>query len=352
MGEAGRRRKATQADVARLAGVSPSVVSTVLNGSAARGNVRVGDETRRRVVAAMTELGYVPNVAARRLATGSNHIIGVFSYEPTFPVKSLDFYQQFLVGIEEEAEQRGYNLLLFSATKNAEGSRSIYANGSNALNLADGAILLGPHEDTAELARLANEDYPFVLVGRREVRDIPLTWVGADYLGGTATVVERLVRLGHRRIAYVRSVRDHESLADRQRGFQQGCHGAGLAAAATPIVTTPQDDDTGDIALDLMVTGTTAIVAESPVIAHSLWREAVRRGHSVPEDLSLVGLGGATPPEGGGRLASLETPRIQMGRAAVSLLLEMLADPSRRPESTVLACTFDAGESVGPPSRH
>src|SRR5690606_40820018 len=58
------------------------------------------------------------------------------------------------------------------------------------------------------------------------------------------------------RIAYVRSVRDHESLADRQRGFQQGCHGAGLAAAATPIVTTPQDDDTGDIALDLMVTGT------------------------------------------------------------------------------------------------
>lgn len=350
MAGSAKRRKATQADVARHAGVSPSVVSTVLNGSGARGNVRVGAATRQRVEAAMAELGYVPNVAARRLATGSNHLIGVFSYEPTFPVKSLDFYQQFLVGIEEEAERQGYNLLLFSAAKSADGARSIYAHGSNALDLADGAILLGPHEDAAELRRLAGEDYPFVLIGRREVRDVPLTWVAADYVGGTAHVVDQLTQLGHRRIAYVRSVRDHESLADRQRGFQQGCQAAGLAAAATPVVTTPEDDRTGSIAPDLVAGGTTAIVAESPVIAHSLWREAELSGISVPDELSLVGLGGAVTPEGGGVLASLETPRMAMGRAAVALLLEMLAHPERRPDSTVVTCTFEPGASVAPPA--
>jgi len=63
------------------------------------------------------ELGYVPNIAARNLARGRNHILGIFSYESVFPLESMNFYHEFLVGIEEAAEQAGYNLLMFSAAK-------------------------------------------------------------------------------------------------------------------------------------------------------------------------------------------------------------------------------------------
>src|SRR5262245_13604747 len=99
----------TQRDIARLAGVSQTTVSLILNGIP---SVRVSDETRERVLRAIQDTGYVADPLARRLQRQNNQILGVFTYEPVFPSGTADFYHPFLVGIEEAAERFGYDLLL------------------------------------------------------------------------------------------------------------------------------------------------------------------------------------------------------------------------------------------------
>ncbi len=110
------RHRPTQSDVAKLAGVSVSIVSAVIN-DRQYGNIRISDGTRARVRDAVRELGYAPNLAARGLAGGTNHLIGVFTFQRIFPLTKEDFFYEFLVGIEEAAEHEGYNLLLLTAAK-------------------------------------------------------------------------------------------------------------------------------------------------------------------------------------------------------------------------------------------
>jgi len=119
-------------DVALLAGVSTATVSAVVTNNVGT-NIRVGAETQQRVWAAVAQLGYVANPAARMLAGGKNCILGIFTYEPLFPFLYNDFFYPFLVGIEQEAESQGYHLLLFTNVTNQNGQRSIYHNDTNLL---------------------------------------------------------------------------------------------------------------------------------------------------------------------------------------------------------------------------
>ncbi len=191
----------TQRDIARLAKVSQTTVSLVLNNRTAA-SARIPAETRDRVLKVIRETGYVADPLARRLLQQRNQILGVFTYEPVFPSASADFYHPFLSGIEESAEELGCDLLLFTSAPVTDGRRLVF-HDNNRLRIADGSLLLGRRIPAEELSRLVAEQYPFVSVGRRDnpvLRDgTPATvpYVGADYTTATATVTERAFQLGH-----------------------------------------------------------------------------------------------------------------------------------------------------------
>src|SRR3954462_13786298 len=134
----GAVKRPTQADIARLAGVSQATVSLVLNERDA--SIRISPATRERVLTVMREWGYVANASARSLAGGRNKIIGVYTFEPVFPTTSVDFYFPFLLGMEQAAAELGHDLLLFTS---AGGTRQIFRDGATRLTLADGALLIG-----------------------------------------------------------------------------------------------------------------------------------------------------------------------------------------------------------------
>ena len=339
------QRKPTQSDVAALAGVSPAIVSAVVNARPA-GNIRVSEATRERVRQAVRELGYVPNIAARNLARGRNHILGIFSYESVFPLESMNFYHEFLVGIEEAAEQAGYNLLMFSAAKTAGGGRSVYSDGGNSLQLADGSVLVGTHERPDEIATLAQEQYPFVIIGRRAFPGAEVSYAAGDYAGGTRDAVKALTRLGHQKIAMVRGVGEHESVVDRRAGFAQARRR--VAAANSPVRTLEDDRRAGRILTELVEAGVTAIIAESTEISQVLRRAARRQGIGIPRRLSLLDLGGkamADEPQ----ISTLVIPRREMGRTAVQLLLKLLDDPTAGPLQSTIPCQLKLTDSIGPP---
>ena len=343
-----QRRRPTQVDIARAAGVSQATVSLVISGGKSGG--QVADHTRQAVLDAAARLGYTVNAAARSLKGGRNKMLGLYTFEPVFPVDQRDFYFPFLLGVEEATAEVGYDLLLFSSV--TSGERRIYSGGINRLKIADGCVLLGRHIDRAVLADLVREDFPFVFIGRREVPGVELSYVAPDYVGATRAMVRRLTGLGHRRFTYLRPADHQEPTRDREAGFRAGLADAGLPDQ--PVHEMPDADaELAALLGQWLADGVTALLVEpsedDQAIA-ALDRVAADAGVRIPEDLSVALLGDPVPtrPGPGRDWTRFTLPREDMGRSAVSLLLELL-DADTGPRQLSVACTPVDGDSVGGP---
>ena len=333
-------KRLTQRDIARLAGVSQATVSLVLNG-AASAEGRIPQETRERVNKVIRETGYVADPVARRMAKGLNRILGVFTYEPAFPSEQADFFGPFLFGIEEAAQQMGYDLLLLTGSANS-GQRKIFSE-NNRLRLADGCLVLGRQFDHDELARLVGGDYPFVAVGRRDDAGGPVPYVGGDYATATAALVQRARDLGHTRIAYVGPAQGAESTVDRWIGFNSAIVGmdfvAHVPAAAQPSEAT----------LDTLIASKASVVFFIELAdAIKVEQLARQRGMSIPDDLSIVVLGNHIRAEQTGtRFTSFSIPREAMGHGAARMLVHRV-ETQEPVQQILLPCEPVAGETLGP----
>ena len=341
------RRQPTQIDLARHAGVSQATVSQVVNETPER-PARLTPETRQRVLDAIADLGYRANPAARSLKGKQNRLLGLYAFEPVFPVDQRDFYFPFLLGVEEEVARQGYDLVLFSSAV-AGARRPIFVEGVNRLRLADGAVLLGRHMSREDLAELVEEDFPFVFIGRRELGSTPLSYVGADYVTATCRFVGRFAELGHRRIAFLRQPGDSEPTADRESGYLQGLAAAGLG---DPI-THEGAFTTADLRalLDAGVTALLAEPTEDDRIAADVEAAAAELGVTIPEDLSVGLLGDPTWSLSANDWTRFAVPRPEMGRRAVRLLIELLEHGHDIARQDLVACDYIAGETLSRPPR-
>ena len=187
-----KSKRPTQADVAQRAGVSRGTVSLVLNQT--EGRVPISQETRERVLAAAKALGYSPNPVAQMLARGRNYIISFFTFDDAFPYAPADFYNPYLAGVEREAGAQGYNVLLFTRNQ-AKTSHQIYQDWLNSLLLADGVILTGTYPDSTVLRQLANEKYPFVLLGTCDIPNNELDSIESDHEPASYEAARHLLEL-------------------------------------------------------------------------------------------------------------------------------------------------------------
>jgi DNA-binding LacI/PurR family transcriptional regulator len=353
------RHRFTQADVAAMAGVSQSTVSFVLNGNAPVG-VRISEETRSRVLDAIRITGYSANPLAQRLAGGRNQILGVFTYETTFPRGGYDFYGGFLNGIEHAAEKLGVDMLLFTSARVIDGTRRLSRDGWQRLGIADGCLLLGQQEDRGELQHLLDTNYPFVFIGKRESEGRMLPYVGADYVAATARQVDRLVDLGHRRIGYAGPQSTDQPTLDRVEGYRQAMRRHGLSLRFIDV------HDVADAAVEIVDQRVSAILVAPENSPEELADELEKGGLRMPEDVSMLLLG--QPLHGrmrGRRWSGFVVPREEMGARAVVLLSRIVDQEStairttdhRRPHPPVLddadyhqivPCPDVEGESLAP----
>jgi DNA-binding LacI/PurR family transcriptional regulator len=336
-----RTGRLTQRDIARIAGVSQATVSLVLNGDRATA-LRIPEETRERVNRAIRETGYVADPIARRMSKGLNRIIGVFTYEPAFPSETADFFAPLLFGIEDRAQALGYDLLLLTGAPAIAGRRQIF-HENNRLRLADGCLLLGREFDRDELQRLVEGDYPFVAVGRRDAFERPVPYVGADYVSATAELV-RLVRAsGHTRLGYVGPSTGAESSRDRWLGFSDG-----LGEAQLVLHIAEPGGPAEDVLDRAIASGATALFLAELADAVDVHAAALRRGLSVPRDLSLIVLGShARAAASGVQFTTYAVPREEMARRATAMLVERIETGSAG-DQVLMACTPVPGETLGP----
>lgn len=336
------RRRLTQNDIAKLAGVSQATVSLVLNG-APTALARIPAETRERVQQVIRTTGYVADPIARRMAKGLNRILGVFTYEPAFPSAQADFFTPFLLGIEEEAQLQNYDLLLLTSA-GVGSDRKIFSE-NNRLRIADGCLILGREFDREELARLVAEDYPFVAIGRREDAGGPVPYVGGDYAAGTRALVEKAAALGHSKLAYVGPQGPAESIADRWLGFEAAL---GLTKTELAVHIDTVNRPAADILDAIRSSGATAaffIELADAVRVETLARE---RGISIPGDCSMIVLGSHIRASRSPlRFTSYDIPREEMGRRATAMLVNRI-ETGGIGDQILLPCDPVEGETLGP----
>lgn len=335
-------KRPSQRDIAQRANVSQTAVSMVLNGKTAEHGI--SKETEEKVLAAITELGYVPNISARSLRTGRNGLIGVHTFENLFPTSQHSYYFEFMVGVEEKAIELGQDLVLLTSAHQHEGDQSIYRAGNNRLRLTDGAVILGFNQDSDELSRLAEEGFPFVFIGRREKVSSLMPYVTVDYAAAMASVVTEITAHGHRRVAYLGLDARLEPRVERLDSFHLQAAEADLEICDESMAA--PGDLTSEWFARIREAGVTVVLVESSGALREVAALAAAAGVSIPRDLSLVCLDTPGASNDEHDWTHIVIPRREMGGRAVSLLLELLNGQSALDHREEFTCQFHSGATL------
>jgi len=327
---------ATMVEVARLAGVSISTVSHVLNGTR-----HVESATRARVESAIERTGYRQDTLARAMRRARTESIGLVVSDAGEPA-----FADMVHGVEHAAADRGLTLLLANSAENAERERrAVYALLDRRV---DGLILARAAEsDNALLSALEAEKSPVVLLDR-VFPSLPFDQVGADNRESMRQLVEHLVARGHRRIAVIVGDVRVPTLRERYEGFGDGIGAAGLAAA-DQVTLIGRDDEIDREALGaaLAARAVTAVVACSTPLAVIGLEVARDRGVTIPGDIAFATFDGFNHSDlFEPRLTTVRQPAFDMGVAAVSLIAERLAAPTASPRIVRLQQRLELRDST------
>jgi len=307
--------KATLRDVARLAGVDPSIVSRVLNRDP-RLSVRAA--TRARILDAVGTLAYQPNGLARGLRLRQTKTLAMLIPDITNPI-----YATIIRGAEQAALARGYSLFLCNTGDMTE--RELTAIRSVAEKRVDGVLIATARHEDDLTATLAVLHLPYVLVNRRAPE--AAYSVTADDVGGAQLGVEHLIALGHRRIAHITGALGTDTAQRRLDGYKRA-----LQAVALPdgmVVEGGFRYDAGYAAMQRLLRShprPTAVFVANIVAALGALRATKDASIAVPGEISIMGFHDILAAEQvDPAITTVRMPLDPMGRQAVDLLLEILA---------------------------
>ena len=315
------RRQAKSLDVARLAGVSRTTVSFVLNDVP---GVRITEETRQRVLQAARELNYYPTAAARSLASGKTKRIGLVLGEGQKRLSADAFLPAFLQGITASVHRRGYILVLQMAED--VPSHEAYVRLIREQQV-DGLILSGPRSDDPLLPELAEDEFPLILHGRPGSCIMPC--VDVDNQEGAYQAVRHLIGLGHHRLGFVSNAPlSYSGAQERFGGYKQALAEHSLPLEEELVRTAAFMPETGQAAMRELLAlpeRPTAVFAASDVVAIGVMSAIQAAGLEIPEDIAVVGfddifLAAHTQPP----LTTVRVPAHGLGWTAAELLISLI----------------------------
>lgn len=331
-GDSREPRRPTAEDVAKLAGVSQSTVSRVLR--------RVPDTffseaTRKRVFQAAAELGYSPNPIARALRGKNTNVLGLIVCEIADP-----FFANFIAVLNSQVRDLGYQVMLGHAHSDPDEALQL----SSVLDTrhCDGVLLLGDlredEEAIREIVKLSRQPTVALCRGRSSA---PIRAVNCDNRAGMYMLLDLLLGLGHRRLAFIDGgwIGD---IRERRRTFIEFTQQHALQIPPEHIQAEPNDPGGGYRAMQRLIASSprpTAVLASDDYMAFGALKAALDLGLRVPQDLSLTGfddieLARFTTP----RLTSVRQPVEEMSERALQLLLDMIDKRIDKESNELVEC--------------
>jgi len=309
------KKQVTISDIALRANVSKSTVSRVINGT-----TRVNKEKQEAVLAAMEEMNFQPNVFAQGLASGSSKTIGVVTQNIGSPI-----YDSISQGVLQGLVQSAYSPIFADGQWESDVGHAAVETLLG--RKVDGLIVLGSVLPREELDRV-NSILPAVVVGREiEGWENQCLFIDNEQAGYDAT--RHLLELGHRQIAHITGIRNHQDSVRRMEGYRRALTEAGIAIDEELICEGHFDGNSGVMAIQNLLNKSksfSAIFASNDMMAFGARLALHRRGLRVPEDISIIGFDDqaesayVTPP-----LTTVRQPAQEMGRAAAAALVKLIS---------------------------
>ncbi len=309
-------RRPTLDEVAARAGVARGTVSRAINGSP-----QVSPKARKAVMAAVEELGYVPNRAARSLVTRRTDTVALVVSESEERFFGEPFFAGIVRGVSTALVASPWQLVLTMAQSGEERHRlENYLTSQH----VDGVMLLSLHGDDPLPGRLVAHGLPVVLGGRPFGVEADC-WVDMDNAGGGTQATAHLLATGRRRIATITGPRDMLAGASRLRGYREALAAAGVTEDERLVVAGDFSEDSGYRGMETLLTRAPdldAVFGASDLMATGALRRLRDAGRAVPDDVAVVGFDDSpisrhTSP----LLTTVHQPVELMGRTMAELLV-------------------------------
>lgn len=305
--------------VAKLSGVSSMTVSRVINN---KGNVSA--TTRDKVMKAIQQLNYEPNVIARSLARKSTNIIGLAIYgeEESHP----NFFHEIIMGVKNGAAKLGYDLMIFSHHQDQDYGKRIVRSG-----LVDAVILMGSKINIHDVNYLHTEGFPYVLIGRRDIPDSNPYFVAPDYFSGTKKAAEYLIQLGHKQISFIGAAQNFEPDYDKFLGYKTALEENQIVFNSQLVSERGYSPRDGyDAMMELLTHRPTAVIVNNTNCTLGAVMAIRESGLRIPEDISIIGIDDNQELNQqfsnlvGLEIDTLKLPKLEMGTIATRLAVTVL----------------------------
>lgn len=270
-------------DIARMAGVSTTAVSFVLNDRPG-----VSDATRKKVQEIIRQTDFIPNVHTRRLNLGKSFTVHVVLKQYAYGLYN-QFALETLSGVFKEGKSLGYSIIFTLVDEDMPCEQIIESVRSKD---CDG-IILNQIDDPVLISQLQRESIPFVCVDAHLSRDSKLPMVEVDYYDAAYQATRHLHQLGHKDIGFIGPQTPAEHCANTFRGYTAYLQEAGLSSNPQWVAKIPFSQASTEAAVDAMLERSklpTALLCSCDAVAIDVIRRAKERGIRIPEDISVIGI--------------------------------------------------------------
>ncbi len=310
----------TLKDLAAELDLSITTVSRALAGYS-----DVAEATRRRVLQAAEERGYVPDVTARRLKKGRTDTLG-FVIPTSGPRFSDPFFSELLTGIGNEAARQSFDLLVSTRSPDTSEEQAAYRRMVEG-RLVDGLLVARTRVKDHRIDYLSKTGFPFVAFGRSDL-DLDFPYVDEDGSHGMDLVTQHLIDLGHRRIAFISAPQNLMFCINRQAGLEAALHRSGLPLLSEYRVRGDLTQQGGFRAMNQLLdlsSPPSAVVACNDLMAFGAISAAQKRGLMVGRDVAITGFDDIPLAEHAHpSLTTLHQPIYDIGRQICDMLIRLI----------------------------
>jgi LacI family transcriptional regulator len=327
-------------DIGRLAGVSRSTVSRVINDQP-----NVKPDVRERVREVIRRTGYTPNVAARSLVSGRSGVIGLVIPSRVHALFEDPYFGRLIQGISAASNQSGNTLSLF-LFQTADEETALYPRVVTS-GFLDGLIITATRMADPLLARMVGGEIPIVMVGRPDAEGI--SYVDADNRGGARRAAAHLCSLGYERIGLLGAPVSTTAGVDRLNGFIEGLALEGRALHPSLRIDGDFSEASGYRSMqELIGRRPDAVFVASDTMAVGALRALRDAGLRVPEDVALMSFDGLPASENSNPpLTTIRQPVVETGARAVQVLNDLVSGATSTPVVEILPVELVVRDSCG-----
>ena len=309
----------TLVEIGKLAGVSRSTVSRVINN-----HPNISPDVRERVQRIIAETGYQPNSAARSLASKQSRVLGLVIPSVLSTAFSDPYYSRLIQGISHACNENDYTISLYLFQTDEEEQRMVERIASR--QMVDGLIITSDSSRNSIIPLFQQYDIPFVQIGRPCDDDGEnISYVDVDNLAGGYLATSHLIRLGRKRIAHISTVKNSAGF-DREAGYRRALKERGVQIDEALIEVAEFNEDSAYHAMKkLLAHAPDAVFIQSDTMSRGAIRAIQNAGLRIPEDVALVSFDDLPfamsfdiP------LTTIRQPIFRMGGVAIDTLIDLI----------------------------